>query len=445
MDVINEQQKNAQLLAELIISAGRPHKDSETRLLRVSSASLGLNSEEVEDLLNSLTSKATKSNVKNTQEQHKFCLKHILNSLAICAFRFNWLVLPTSPPNFKKGEYLRQFGFDQRRMQRCIDALENEGIMKSGRIGHLGGKTAPARASQYYPTEKSIRKFSQSLYSEPESFADLSDVRLYQFNRFDEKDMPEGGTYQGKLETIRGYNAFMSNHSWAMKSPSYRSVKDFDCRSGRIYNFYQNLAERRVRIRSRTLIDGQPISEPDFSANHLRMAAYFFGVEDLPADPYLEVAQASGLSREQIKRIVTECIGAPTLKHKGNLFLRAHLGRVGLSASDYRIGLETLIAFYPWLNDVFFHDYGTRLQYLEGEIAIEMMQWATQHHIPLIPVHDAYAVRHQDHDITHKVMHEKWLQIMDKARSSYFIANTEFTTDIVIKRNNLAKQGRHRH
>lgn len=445
MEVISEQQKNAQQLAELIISTGRPHKDSETRLLRVSSASLGLNTEETEDLLNSLTSKAIKSTVKDIQEQHKSCLKHILNSLAICAFRFDWLVLPTSPPNFKKGEYLRKLGFDQRRMKRCIDALEDEGIMKLGRKGHLGGKSAPSKASQYYPTEKAIRKFCQSLYSEPENFADLSDERLYQFNRFDTKDLPDRASYQGKLEIIRSYNAFMANHSWAMKSPSYRSIKDFDCRSGRIYNFYQNLAERRVRIRSRTLIDGHPLSEPDFSANHLRMAAYFFGIEDLPTDPYSEAAQASGLSREQIKTVVTKCIGAKSLKDKGILYKKAHLGRVPLFAGQYDMALDALIGLYPFLNDVFFNDYGARLQYLEGEIAIEMMNWATQHQIPLIPVHDAYAVRHQDHDITHKVMHEKWIQVMNRARSDYYISNTQFTTAIVIEREVQAKQARHRH
>lgn len=439
------QKQNAEMLANTIIKAGIPHKDSSTRLLKISSVSLGLKTAESEQLLNFLTSKATKSTEPHIQQLHKTCLKHILNSLALCAFRYEWLGLPLGLPHFTTGQYHRELGFDHRRMRRCIDTLVSEGIMISGRKGHQGGKVAPGKVSQFYPSEETIRRFCQSLYSEPESFENLTDDQLYQFNRFEAEHKPSRDSYQFKLEIIRNYNSFMANHSWAMKSPSYRSIKDFDCRSGRIFNFYQNLAERRVRIRSRTLIDGQPLSEPDFSANHLRMASYFFGISNLPKDPYSDVANVSGLTREQIKRVVTECIGAPTLRHKGNLFRRAHLGKITLSAEQYGKALETLVGHYPWLKDVFFRDYGTRLQYLEGEISIEMMHWATQHNIPLIPVHDAYAVRHQDHDITHKVMHEKWQQVMDKARSSYFIANTEFTTDIVIERNNLAKQGRHRH
>ncbi|MEX1200256.1 MAG: hypothetical protein WEB02_05645 [Methylophaga sp.] len=437
--------KNAQELAESLISVGQPHKDSSTRVLSISTASLGLNTEETVHLLNELTAKATKSNVKQHQEKHKSCLKHILNTLAVCAFRFEWLVLPTSPPNFKPDQYLAKLGFDQRRMERCVNILEDEGIMTPGRKGHLGGKTAPSRASQYYPTENTIRRFCHSLYSEPESFNDLTDERLYRFKRFNEEDLPNPDSYRYKLDIIRNYNIFMSEHSWAMKSPSYRSIKDFDCRSGRIFNYYQNLAERRIKIRSRTLIDGHPIKEADFSANHLRMASYFFGVHDLPPDPYSSVAEAAGLTRDQIKRVFTECIGASSLRAKGNLHKNAHIHRIPLNTGQYGGAITTLIGIYPWLENVLFHDYGARLQYLEGEISIEMMHWATQNQIPLIPVHDAYAVRQQDYEVTLKVMHEKWYQIMEKARKDDFINKTQYTTAIVKEREDKAKQGRHRH
>ena len=36
------------------------------------------------------------------------------------------------------------------------------------------------------------------------------------------------------------------------------------------------------------------------------------------------------------------------------------------------------------------------MQWLEGEIALKMLQWATEEQIPLLAVHDAFAVRDID-------------------------------------------------
>lgn len=439
METHTAQKKNAEMLAQIIIEAGLPHKDSSTRLLRLNFSAFGAHGSEFKALLDDLTSKVTKSKTEADIKNHKKCLSYILNNLILCAFRFEWLALPTTPASFGKDEYLTSLGFSQRRMQRCIELLCNDHIMLLGRKGHLGGQRAPSKASQFYPTNDFIRLTCSCLYNEIGSFDDFPDEKLYQFNRFDKVNIPPVDHYQYKLKIIRDYNNFMREHSWAMKSPSHRTIKDFDCRSGRIINHYQNLAERRVHIRTQTLIDGYPISEPDFSANHLRMSAFLNRFE-MPDDPYQDIAKSTGLTREQIKRVVTQGMGASSLRQKKGLIRKAHLHRIPIIEEEYNSILDSLYGNYPWLNEVLFNDYGPRLQYLEGEIALTMMKWATDSETPLIPVHDAFAVRAHDYNVTFQIMHHIWDLVLTKARDERFIPLTKYTTKIVLYRNKMSKK-----
>jgi hypothetical protein len=430
------QKDNAAHLAELIIGNGTPHKDSETRIQRLSGRSLGTSSPQFRALLDELTSKVTKSTNQVDIDSHKNCLNHILNTLALCSFRFEWVSLPTNPPNFANGEYLRWLGFSRLRMERCIDVLLENGVMVEGRKGFKGGSDwgARAKASQYYPTEAFIRDMCESLYTEYGDFDANTDGDLYRFKRFEVEHIPPYETYQHKIETIRRYNSFMREHSWAMKNPSHLTIKDFVGRSGRVTNYYQNIAQRRVPIRTSTLLDGYPIAEPDFSANHLRMASTLVG-EELPDDPYTEIAHETGLSRVQIKSIVTKCMGASSLRQKGSLIRFSHLDKIPVDAENFRATLASFEQHYPWTKGIFFHDVGTRLQYLEGEIALHMMEWSVREEIPLLAVHDAFAVRESDGQQTYDYMHHIWDRVLKEAYFDDFLANTEYTIPIVIDRN----------
>ena len=434
---MNQAQKdNAAQLAEMIIAHGEPDKNSSTRLLRLSARSVGTSSPKFKTLLDELTSKVTKSTNQVDIDTHKQCLNHILNSLALCSFRFEWVSLPTNPPNFANGEYLRWLGFSRVRMQRCIVVLLENGVMTEGRKGFRVGNDwgARAKASQYYPSPAFIRDMCESLYSEYGDFDADTDDALYRFKRFQPEDVPPYETYQHKIGIIRRYNDYMRDHSWAMKNPSRLTVKDFIGRSGRVTNYYQNIAQRRVPIRTSSLIDGCPITEPDFSANHIRMGSYLMG-EELPDDPYKVIGDETGLERDQIKSVVTKCMGATSKKPKGYLIAHAHLAKVPLDANGFRAALASLEQHYPWTKDLFFNDVGTRLQYLEGEIALQMMDWSVNEEIPLLAVHDAFAVREQDGEDTYNHMHEVWRRVLREAYLDDFLESTEYTTPIVIDRN----------
>jgi hypothetical protein len=91
---------NKDAIADLLINAGEPDKDSSTALMVYKGSSLGTSSDAFLGLLDDLTSRATQSNKKEVQDAHRRCIKHVLNSLIQCMFRFEWLALPTNASNF---------------------------------------------------------------------------------------------------------------------------------------------------------------------------------------------------------------------------------------------------------------------------------------------------------------------------------------------------------
>jgi len=355
-------------------------------------------------------------------------------------FRFEWLALPTNPPNFEDGTYLNGLGFSRRRMQRIVDALCDEDIMRLGRKGYRDVRpNETSKASQYYPTSKFIKLFSSSLYS---TYGDFSNYEPLKLDRFETVDMPSATSVKEWQRILTRYNEFMLDHTWAMKNPSSRSLKDFVGRSGRINNYYQNLVNRRIPLRTSTLIDGEAIVEPDFSCNHLRMASYIVG-EELPADPYSDIAKETGLSRGKIKTVITKCFGAVTLgRSKGKLIRDASLDkRSPMSANDFRAILSSVEHNYPWVtkDELFFNDVGTRMQWLEGEIALKMLQWATEEQIPLLAVHDAFAVRDIDGSNTNTRMLEVWKEVVGKAKNDSFLEATQYTVAIALERKKTLK------
>lgn len=62
----------------------------------------------------------------------------------------------------------------------------------------------------------------------------------------------------------------------------------------------------------------------------------------------------------------------------------------------------------PWLEKhrLLFRGVGSKLQFVEGEIALKMFRWAVDNQIPLINVHDAYAVSPSHEAITLDAMHQ---------------------------------------
>ena len=71
-------------------------------------------------------------------------------------------------------------------------------------------------------------------------------------------------------------------------------------------------------------------------------------------------------------------------------------------------------SLYPWTRKerLFFNDVGTHMQTLEGDIALLMIEWALDQEIPLLAVHDSFAVRKQDEQATDQAKDAAWEKVI---------------------------------
>lgn len=416
------EQENSKQLAELIIKNGTPDKDAETQLMSYSLEASGLRKRHMADLLADLTVKATKSSNVDVIATHRNNIQSIMIGAIAAAFNYKWLAISTRSINHTKEYTLGQLNFSRRRLERILPVLIEDGWLIEGRKGFLSQSArTPSKSSQYFAGERLIRYFCDSLYR----FSIPLELESYhRFNNFPKGTNPDSSLFSANDELLRHYHRFMQDHSWAMKGPTVRTFSESMDRGGRLHTNFQNIVNRRIPIRRSTLLSGKKIVEPDFSCNHFRMAAALVG-EELPADPYKELIAAVGrdptLYRNQAKSFITRCIGAKSLRQKGGLMQTATKGTGQDDKIETELFRELLVTtdkLFPWVKqeNVFFNDVGARMQKLEGEIGLGMLEWAIEEKKPLLMVHDSCAVREEDGKETKDRMQKEWEKVIGKEK-----------------------------
>ena len=79
----------------------------------------------------------------------------------------------------------------------------------------------------------------------------------------------------------------------------------------RLYTSFQNLPDRVARVRINTLIDGEPIAEIDFNANHLRLNSRPAPTRCWKIHTYEDIGSTSGINdRDSVKAFITRAMGA---------------------------------------------------------------------------------------------------------------------------------------
>jgi len=450
----NQQTANAKLLAELI-SRSPPDQSESFPVLPLTSKTFGVNNKVFKEFVDDLLPQVTQSNRHDVIKNHRECLKHVVFSLIHAMFNWECLALPVSADSYgeelnKDGvlvsKHMTYFGYTRRITERirdiltagCTDAERSDphtGWMFMVCKGYMAADGTRRTAAVYFPTKKFIELFFHALYTDFGGWDELTDQYLYRFNNFLISDVPSLSTYSAKIRILRDYNGFMRDQSWAMKNPSTRAMNMYSPRAGRINNYYQNIANRRYKVRTKTLLNGDVIEECDFSANHLWMFSYLVG-EELPQDAYKAIEVASGCRRDQVKSVTTKLLGSTSISQKGMLIRESHKAKIPCSADQFRAIENALYSEYPWLNKykAFYHDRGAWLQGLEGEISLKMMHWATENQIPLLPVHDAYAVNIQNAEITTETMHEFRLQVLNEAKHEGYLDLASDKQPLVVAR-----------
>jgi hypothetical protein len=385
-----------------------PHDDESTAIQIYRLNSFGLRKQQIAKLLEELTPLITNSTEEVHITRFRQNLRHIIYALVAAFYNHEWLAIPSKEVHYQANERLGKLGFSRRRVKRIIEVLISEGLAIKGRGGfkHWGDPSL-SKASQYYPTAQLINYFSGCLY---EFENEMSLETYHDFNNFPEGTLPNPELYAKNDDLLREYNLFMQNHWWARKGPTTRSFSENLNRGGRLNNSYQTIVNRRIKIRENTLLDGERIAEPDFSANHLRMSAALLG-EEMPNDPYEAITASTGATRQQAKAFITRVIGCSSLRQKGGQIKSLYKpNKDNLSPDLYRSLLSAFYKEYPWLETkkVFYNDTGARMQILEGEIGLKMCRWAIDTNTPLISVHDSYACIWYHKEQVWDAMQEFW-------------------------------------
>ena len=175
---------------------------------------------------------------------------------------------------------------------------------------------------------------------------------------------------------------------------------------GRLYTAYQNLPDRRARVRINTLIDGEAIAEVDFSANHLRLQLAVMHQQDAGDTPYEDIGAASGIDdRDTIKAFITRAMGADERDAALNSCKTEGITNVMFES------LEAACAeLYPELQ--LFIGWTHQGQNLEGQILKKVMLKGVDEGVVCLPVHDAVAVQRRHEAWAVKTMIDIWTEVV---------------------------------
>jgi hypothetical protein len=181
-----------------------------------------------------------------------------------------------------------------------------------------------------------------------------------------------------------------------------RSLK----KGGRFYGaWYQNIPSK---CRERILIDGAPVLEPDFSGYHPRILYALKGLP-LPEDPYFlkDYPQTDEL-RKFLKTLLLSIVNAKDKKdaiggmrgarfdeHKKAYWKGIKLQPLGiepLTDQKYLEIMNKLTDRHKPIEEYFYSDSGTYLQYIDSQIAEYIMLYFADMGHPCLPMHDSFIV-----------------------------------------------------
>ena len=377
---------NAQLLVQELLAAEKPHHRATLPLLAYSTRTLGNAFSGLED---ELMPDVIKAKQGEAHDNHRRLLRLMLLNLVAVGFSHEHLNIQTKPD--PGGWIHTKYGLDQRRTERLVKALLKHELMFKSLWGNRHAKMTNA----YRPTEKLLLPYAEFLYEDHGDFENYEPIHI------------DGEGYTGSLDwhptlerdrdILRRYNAMMSTHTWARKDVTYRSFNETPFSAGRVHTPFQTIVNRRVPIRKRTLLDGESIAEPDFTANHLTLLSMIFD-RPLPDSPYDRVAEDTNLPKDMVKTVLVRLMGAQNEQGYNQAKYTLERSKDKISRTQVNIIRKSFYRCIPFLEeyDLLCTGWGGKLQFIEGETAIAMFEWATETQTPILNVHDAFACKEKD-------------------------------------------------
>ena len=239
----------------------------------------------------------------------------------------------------------------------------------------------------------------------------VSDSQLIRINEPDDtyKDFVFQEPNQDYID-ICAINEFIKPHQWACKAPITWPFKYTPFQSGRLITPFQNLHSRRYKIRINTLINGNPIAEVDFNANHLRMFLAFNQRNVIGEhDAYEALVHESGADRNKVKSFINIGLNNESFETTQAAVLRNEPRITHEESNQISKAFNNL---YPDLN---LHcGFALTAMQLEGLILKKVLIAGARKGILALPVHDAVAVEFDHQNWAKDAMEDAWKSVMSE-------------------------------
>ena len=204
-------------------------------------------------------------------------------------------------------------------------------------------------------------------------------------------------------------NEFARTQQWACRSAITQSFKHTPFQSGRLITPFQNLQSRHYKVRINTLINGNPIAEVDFNANHLRMFLAFNKRDVIGNyDAYAPLADESGVERNKVKALINVGLNNQTFEATKQVVAR----EFQVSHADSAKIAEAFHKLYPNLD---LHcGFALTAMQLEGLILKDVLLRGARTGILALPIHDAVAVEFDNQEWAKDAMEDAWQTVMEE-------------------------------
>ena len=324
----------------------------------------------------------------------------ILLGLCRAMFMNSWLLISMDKGAYSKDIWLQRYKIKYASVKPIIDYLKEQGLIEL--LVGKQFKESPAR-TRIYPSPALASQIWEYFLDQEQAiegpYLTINETEdIWKETMFEVK----ADQAHPDMDDMIAINEFLKPHQWACKAPIRLVYKHTPFQGGRLYTPFQNLPDRRARIRINTQIDDQPICEVDFNANHLRIVLALKAKEYAGDTPYEDICdQASVASRGMVKRFITVAMGA-----KDEMSGRKALYQESFDDDFIDRIYAGVQKRFPKLE--LFRGWGIFAQNLESQTLNEVMLEGIKKDIVCLPVHDAIAVQQQHQDWAKEVMLETW-------------------------------------
>ena len=342
-------------------------------------------------------------------EEFKCHWQWVLLGLSRSIITNSWLLVSLDTNAYSDDIWLRRYGIKYRSVKAIVGYLREQDL-----VAVLKGKKYKGKPSRtrLFPTAALSNQIWEYVL-EQEQPIEGPYLTIKETDDIWEETMFKVKTDESHpdMDDMIAINEFIKPHRWACKAPIRLAYKHTPFQGGRLITPFQNLPDRRARIRINTQIDGEPICEVDFNANHLRIVLAQTSKEYAGDTPYEDICHEAGVAgRDAVKRFMTIAMGASN-EVSGKRRLR--LDGFKREVID-RIHAGTLRR-YPKLE--LFKGWGIFAQNFEGQILKDVLLEGIKEDIVCLPVHDAVAVQQQHQNWAKEVMLETWQEHMHGVRT----------------------------